>query len=154
MTYNRQYGNEFIIHSPQRPTSKINKADVFYHDMRHLLENKDTHIMVNDYHPPILQVQEKNKIYTARNIKWADGARRLQNITGQLIKQILHALNDNTIQNLPILREDVRIAEYIYGPSIPHLKSKTVRRKIQHVEPIKITSVPLNILDNYKEVTI
>ena len=46
------------------------------------------------------------------------------------------------------------MAEGIYGPRISHLKVKTVRRKIQHLEPFKITSVPKTILDNYKEVTI
>ena len=46
------------------------------------------------------------------------------------------------------------MAEDIYGPSIPHLNRKTVRRNIQHVDPVKITSVPKIILDYYKEVTI
>ena len=45
------------------------------------------------------------------------------------------------------------MAEYIYGASIPHLKDKKVRRKIQHVEPVKITSVHQNILDKYNKVT-
>ena len=46
------------------------------------------------------------------------------------------------------------MAEYIYGTSIPHLRGKTARRKIQHVEPVTITSVPKTILYKYKEVTI
>ena len=46
------------------------------------------------------------------------------------------------------------MAEDIYGPTIPHIKVKTVQRKIQYLESIKITSVPKTILDKYKEVTI
>ena len=53
-----------------------------------------------------------------------------------------------------MLREDVRMAEDIYWPSIPHLKGNTVRRKIQHLDPVKITSFTKTILDKYKEVTI
>ena len=46
------------------------------------------------------------------------------------------------------------MADDIYGPSIPHLKGNTVRRKIQHLEPVRITSVPKTILDKYKEIKI
>ena len=56
MTYNSRYGNEFVIHSPQRPTFKMTKAGIFYHDMRHLLKNKDAQILVNNSHSPIPQV--------------------------------------------------------------------------------------------------
>ena len=71
VTYNSQYGNEFFIHIPQRPIFKMNKDGMFYHDMRHILKNKDAHIMVNDSHSPIPQVKDKKKGYTARNIKRA-----------------------------------------------------------------------------------
>ena len=37
-TYNSQYGNAFVIHSPQRPTSNTTKAGFFYHNMRQLLK--------------------------------------------------------------------------------------------------------------------
>ena len=122
--------------------------------MRHLLKNKNVHILVNDSHSPIPQVQDKKERYNARDIKRADCARRFQHITSQPIKRILHAVDNNILQNLPILREDVRMTEDIYGPSIPHLKGKTVRCKVQHVEPTKIKYVPKTILDKYKEVTI
>ena len=154
VAYNIQNGNEFVVHSPQRPTFNIIKDGFFNHDMRHLLKKKDTHIMLNDLHSPIPHMQDKNKVYTARDIKQADCARLFQHITGQSKNIILHAVDNNILENLPILREDVRTTEDIYGKSIPHLKSKTVWCKIQHVEPINITSVPKTILYNYKEVTI
>ena len=154
LTYNSRDGNEFVIHRPQRPTLNMNKAGLFYHDMRHLLKNKDTHIFMNDSHYPIPQVQDKKERYTAHNIKRADRARRFKHITGQPIKRILHAVDNNILQNLPILRDDIILAEDIYGPSIPHPKVKTLRFKVQHVEPIKITNSPKTILDKYKEVTI
>ena len=122
--------------------------------MRNLIKNKDAHILVNDSHYPITQVQDKKERYTDHDIKRADRARRFQNITGHPIKRIFHEVDNNIPQNLPILREDVRMAEDIYGPNIPHLKGKKVRRKIQHVEPIKITSVTKTILDKYKGFTI
>ena len=58
------------------------------------------------------------------------------------------------MQKNPILQEDIRMAKDIYRPSIPHLKGKIVRRKIQHVEHVKIKSVPQTIIDKYNEVTI
>ena len=86
VTYNILYVNGFVIHSPHRPTFKMTKSGLFYHDMRHLLKNKDAHIMVNDSHSPIPQVQDKNKGHTTRNIKRADCARQFQHITGKPIK--------------------------------------------------------------------
>ena len=40
LTYNSQYGNKFVIHIPQRPTFKMTKDGIFFHDMRHLLKIK------------------------------------------------------------------------------------------------------------------
>ena len=99
-------------------------------------------------------MQDKKKRYTTCNIKRADFARRFQNITGHLINLILNAVDNNILQNLPILWDDVRMDENIYGPSIPYLKGNIVRRKIQHVEPVKITIPPKTIMDKYKEVTL
>ena len=83
VTYNSQDENDFVIRSPQWPTFNMTKAGMFYHDMRHLIKNKESHILVNDSHSPIPQVKDNKEIYTTRDIKRADRARRFQNITGQ-----------------------------------------------------------------------
>ena len=154
VTLNSQDGNEFVIYRPQQPTFKMTKARLFYHDMSHPLKKKDAHIMVNDSHSSIPQVKEKKKGYTDRDIKRANSVRRFQNITCQPLNRILHAVYNTILHNLTILREDVGMAEDIYGPSIPHLKWKTMRRKIQNLEAVEITSFTKTILDKYKEVTI
>ena len=71
VTYNSRDGNYFVIKIPQKPTFKMMKSGLFYNCMRHLLKNKDAHILVNDLHSPP-QVQDKKERYTARDIKRAD----------------------------------------------------------------------------------
>ena len=79
---------------------------------------------------------------------------RLQQITRRPVKKILHAVDNNILQNIPILWEDFGMAEYIYGPSVPHMQGKTVHHNIQQAEPIIIQNVPKGILDKYKKVTL
>ena len=57
----------------------------------------------------------------------------------------MYAVHNNIFQNLLNFREDVGMAEDIYGHSVPNLKGKTVQDKIWHVEPVMVTSVPKDI---------
>ena len=74
-------------------------------------------------------------------------------MTGQPTVKILHAVDNNILKNISILREHVGMAEEIYAPSVPHLQRETVRHKIQHVEPIIIPNLPKFIHDKYKKAT-
>ena len=67
-------------------------------------------------------MKDKNKGYTAREIKRDDRAKQFHHITDKLIKEILHAVDNNIMKKLPILQEDFGMAEDIYGSSIPNLK--------------------------------
>ena len=104
---------------------------------------------MNDSQSTIQQVEEKKKQYTARDVKRADRARRFKHTTDQTAKWILRAVEKNIIQNFPIPREDIRISEDIYGTSVTHLKRKTVRHNIHHVEPIIVPNFPKYILDRW-----
>ena len=114
--------------------------------MRHLLKNNNAHIMVNGSLSLIPQMEEKNKPYTAHDVKRAYCARQFQHITGQPIKLIIHAVDNKILQNLPILREYVGMAEDIYRPSVPNFQGKTFRHRIQHVEPVMVTIFSKEIL--------
>ena len=46
------------------------------------------------------------------------------------------------------------MAEDIYGTSVPHLQGKKFWHKNQHMEPVMVPSVPKDILDKYKKVTL
>ena len=90
--------------------------------MKKLLKNKkNAHIPMNDSHSPMPQVEKKKKQYTTCDIKREDHARWFQHITSQPVKQILHVVDKNNLQNLPILQKDFGMAEDIYGPSVPYL---------------------------------
>ena len=79
---------------------------------------------------------------------------RLQQITRRPVKKILHAVDNNILQNIPILREDVGMDEDIYGPSVTHLQVKTVSHKAHNFDPIIIPKFLKSILDRYKKVTL
>ena len=132
----------------------MTKYGLFCHDIMHLIKNNNTHIVVNDSRCPIPKVEGKKKPYNARGVKRNSRTRQFQNITVQPINLILHTVDHNILQNLPILREYVSMAEEIYGPSVPHFKGKTVRHNTQHLEPIMIMNAPKAILDKYKKVTL
>ena len=132
----------------------MNKAGIFYHNMRNLLKNKNAQIMKNDSRSSIPQVEEEKKKYTDRDVNRDDHARRFQHTTSQPIKWILHTVDNKILHNLPIFLEDVGMTEDIYGTSVPHLQGKKSRHKIHHVEPITVPNVLKGILDKYKKGTL
>ena len=132
----------------------MTKAGIFCHIIRHLLKNKNARIMVNDSRYPTAQVEGKNKLYTDRDVKRYRRTRQFQHITDQPINLILHAVDNKILHNLPILREDVRVAEEIYGPSVSYFQVKTVRHNIQHAEPVIVPSFSKEIFDKYNKVNL
>ena len=134
----------------------MTKAGLFYHNIMHLLKNKkNTHIRVSDSPPPPIQQEEDNKKhYTICDVNMADCARLFHHINGQPVKIILHEVDNIILYNIPIPREDARMSEEIYLPSVPHFQGKIFRQKVQHVEPIILPNLPKGILDRQKKLTL
>ena len=67
--------------------------------------------MVNDSHSPISQEEENKKQYTDSDVKRFDCTRKLQHTTGKPLNQILHVVDNNILQKIPILWEDAGMDE-------------------------------------------
>ena len=72
----------------------------------------------------------------------------------QPLKRKLHSVDNTVLHNIPILWDDVLIAEDIYEPSVPHLQGKKFHHKFQNVDPIIVPNYPTGVLDRYTNVTL
>ena len=87
--------------------------------------------------PPPHKWSKRRKTHH-RYVKRPDHKRKFQNINVHLVKWILHAVDNNILQNIPIMWEDIEMPEDIYGPSFPYLQGKTVHHKVHNMEPITV----------------
>jgi hypothetical protein len=65
---------------------------------------------------------------------------------------LANAIEHNVIGNNPFTRRDVRIAKKIFGPDVPAMKGKTVKRKSKMPREDDISSIPPNIIKEYSNV--
>ena len=110
--------------------------------------------MVNYSRSQIPKLDKKKKHYTACDVNRYYCSRQFRHVTDQPVKQVLHAVDDNILQNIPNVWEYFRMSEDIYGPSVKILQSETVRHKVQHVDPIIVSNFPKGIIDIYNNVTL
>ena len=75
----------------------MTNAGLFYHDIKHLIKNKSTQIMVNKSRSPLTQIKKNNKQYTVRDVMRADRTMGFQNITDQPLKWILHEVDNDIL---------------------------------------------------------
>ena len=57
-----------------------------------------------------------------------------------------------TSYKIPVTREDINMAENIYGPILLHLQGKTVRQKVKHVKLVVVSKTSQYIIDKHKRV--
>jgi hypothetical protein len=89
----------------------------------------DTAKKVDSVNTFITTVAENKNKYSSRDYSAASSARRLQTILGFPTTRTLASILDNgLLPNCPITSKDLIAADDIFGPPIPALKGKTVRR--------------------------
>jgi hypothetical protein len=65
---------------------------------------------------------------------------------------LANAVEHNVIGNNPFTRRDIRIAKKIFGPDVPAMKGKTVKRKSKMPREDDVSDIPPNIIKEYSNV--
>jgi hypothetical protein len=142
VTFDSDTLNAFIVHKPNGEELKFNmhRDGLYYHNPR-------------EHHMSLVNtVKQAEEGFTKRQIAQAKLAREFQGTVGNPSTNDLKAIiSSNQIANCPITVSDVDRAETIYGPSLPILKGKTVRRTPERVVSDYI-SIPLKVIESNKNV--
>ena len=120
MTYDSSQQNEIVVHKPDGTTKRFIQPDrgLFY------LDTSSKGITL------ITTVDDNKSKYTNTDYSCAQLAHRIQRMIGwPSTHDFLHFVDNNLISNCPITRQDILVAEHIFGPDLGSLKGKTVRQK-------------------------
>jgi hypothetical protein len=94
-------------------------------------------------------ITEQNGTYLTR-VKWC--AHKYFALVAST-KDFLRIVARNQLPNCPITRDDILVAEDIFGPDIGSLKGKTTRRKLHRLRDA-ITPLLLPIMEWYRTLTL
>ena len=145
VTFDSALDNCFHVHKADGKILKFNEATrrLYYFDTA---DRDETGTML------ITTVEgNKNKL-SARDVIQAERARTLQRTIGRPnTSQFIKIVSSNQIPNCPITVQDIKNAEFIWGPELGCLKGKTVRNVSPQVK-VENISIPATIMQQYREI--
>ena len=95
----------------------------------------------------------KNRL-SAHDFSQAKAARTLQRRIGRpMTRDFIRYVATNLIPNCPITVQDIKNAEFVWGPELGCLKGKTTRQPSPKVR-IEVMPIPIQIMQQYKDVTL
>jgi hypothetical protein len=98
-------------------------------------------------------VKGESAHFSAIDCRRASKVRELQEILACPSDiDLANAVEHNVIGNNPFTRRDIRIAKKIFGPDVPAMKGKTVKRKSKMPRENDISDIPSNIIKEYSKV--
>jgi hypothetical protein len=132
--------NIFVVTKPDGTVFEFKQSEsgLYYYD---LASNKCKGAVMVD------TVASKKSLYTNEDYSWAVLAHQLQIGVGRpSTKDFLRIVARNQLPNCPITRDDILVAEDIFGPDIGSLKGKTTQRKPHQVRSA-VSPLPLEIIE-------
>jgi hypothetical protein len=98
-------------------------------------------------------VQGESAHFSAIDCRRAAKIRELQEVLACPSDiDLANAVEHNIIGNNPFTRRDIRIAKKIFGPDVPSMKGKTVKRKSKMPREDDVSDIPPSIIKEYSNV--
>jgi hypothetical protein len=144
VTFDSSNGNRFIMHKDDGTTNDFKESPqgLYYMDTK-----ENGMVLLNTV------AENKNK-YTVDAYSRATLARKIQIMIGRpSTKEFLKIVDNHLLPNCPITREDIKVAEDIFGPDLGSLKGKTTRRAPNLVRP-EFIELPSDLKEAHKNVTL
>lgn len=89
--------------------------------------------------------------FSLANCERAEVAQKAQEINGQSLKDCLTTMDNNLIMNCPVTRDDIEVAESVFGPSTLCVQGKQTRRPSPiHCQDVAV--IPPQIHERHKHV--
>ena len=128
ITFNLSVENAFLVHQPDKIIKFEHTPEGLY--MYRVDKDYKTSLKEKGSSNLVTTLSENCRGYTNRQYDRAKTARKLYHIIGTpMVENFKALLHMNAIQNCPVMVEDVKIAERIFGPDMSSLKGKSTRRK-------------------------
>ena len=142
--------NAFLVHQPDKIVKFERMPEGLYayrvdkDYKKSLTEKGNSHLVTT--------LSENREGYTDRQYDRAKTARKLYHIVGMpTVENFKVLLRMNAIHNCPVMVEDVKIAERIFGPNMSSLKGKSTRRKPKPVRK-DLVEIPAEITEKHCDI--
>ena len=137
VSYSNWFGsnrNAFVVIKPDNSKMKftMSRKGLYYTDTSSLIGQPSKVGVFNQ----VASVEENLTKYTQRSVDQAKEAQRFHVMFNNIsTPKLLNIVDNNMMKGLPITRQDVKLAEELYGPNIYALKGKITNGKVNHVIP-------------------
>ena len=150
ITFDSSMENAFLVHQPDKIIKFECTPEGLY--MYRVDKNYKTSLKEKGSSHLVTTLSENRKGYTGQQYDRAKTARKLYHIIGMpTVENFKALLCMNAIHNCPVMVEDVKIAERIFGPDMSSLKGKLTRRKPKPVRK-DLIEIPAEITEKHHDI--
>ena len=147
ITYDSANGNEFCMHKGNGEDRLFRQSENCLYFWNARTFNQEEVVLINT-------VKNNSSRYYNCDYSRSKIARKLQRTIGRpSYKYYQTILNNKRLNNCPLMAEDVKAAEHIFGHETVFRTGKTVKRTGIAVRT-NLTNLPFEILERYRSVTL